>query len=134
MMKGLPSVYILGYVQFLLVQKVFMTRLTITADNHYTLNMLYKDAEGYAINIDDATARFVMRRSMYSPILIDRAAVITGDEGAIDITLTPDDTQNILDNVVEEQFVFAVSLIQSDETKTIIASGEVTLQQNIARG
>tara|TARA_B110000211_G_scaffold188415_2_gene214295 strand:+ start:252 stop:653 length:402 start_codon:yes stop_codon:yes gene_type:complete len=133
-MKGLPGIYILGYVQFLLVQKVFMTRLTITADNHYTLNMLYKDAEGYAINIDDATARFVMRRSMYSPILIDRAAVITGDEGAIDITLTPDDTQNILDNVVEEQFVFAVSLIQSDETKTIIASGEVTLQQNIARG
>ena len=133
-MKGLPGIYILGYVQFLLVQKVFMTRLTITADNHYTLNMLYKDAEGYAINIDDATARFVMRRSMYSPILIDRAAVITGDVGAIDITLTPDDTQNILDNVVEEQFVFAVSLIQSDETKTIIASGEVTLQQNIARG
>ena len=133
-MKGLPSVYILGYVQFLLVQKVFMTRLTITADNHYTLNMLYKDAEGYAINIDGATARFVMRRSMYSPTLIDRSAVITGDTGGIDIALTPDDTRDILDNVVEEQFVFAVSLIQADETKTTIASGEVTLQQNIARG
>ena len=133
-MKGLPGIYILGYVQFLLVQKVFMTRLTITADNHYTLNMLYKDAEGYAINIDGAAARFVMRRSMYSPILIDRSAVITGETGGVDITLTPDDTRNILDNVVEEQFVFAVSLIQSDETKTIIASGEVTLQQNIARG
>ena len=133
-MKGLPSVYILGYVQFLLVQKVFMTRLTITADNHYTLNMLYKDAEGYAINIDGATARFVMRRSMYSPTLIDRSAVITGNTGGIDIALTPDDTRDILDNVVEEQFVFAVSLIQADETKTTIASGEVTLQQNIARG
>lgn len=111
-----------------------MTRLTITADNHYTLNMIYKDEAGYVINLDDATARFVMRRSMYSPVLIDRAAVIAGNEGKVSIELTPSDTIDLLDNVIEEQFVFAVSLTQAEGTKTIMASGEVTLQQNIARG
>ena len=110
-----------------------MTRLTITADNHYTLNLVYKDESGYAINLDGATAKFVMRRSMYSPVLINRSAVITGGTGEISIELTPADTVGLLDNVIEEQFVFGVSLTQADGTKTVIASGEVSLQQNIAR-
>lgn len=110
-----------------------MTRLTITADNDYTLNMVYKDHAGYAINLDGATAKFVMRRSMYSPVLINRDAVITGETGEISINLTPADTVDLLDNVIEEQFIFGVSLTKADGTKTTIASGEVFLQQNIAR-
>jgi len=110
-----------------------MTRLTITADNHYTLNMVYKDESGYAINLDGATAKFVMRRSMYSPVLINRSATITGEAGGITIELVPADTIDLLDNVIEEQFVYGISLVQADGTKTIIASGEVSLQQNIAR-
>jgi len=110
-----------------------MTTLTITADNHYTLNMVYKDEAGYVINLDGATAKFVMRRSMYSPVLINRIAVITGETGSILIELTPADTAELLDKVIEEQFVFGVSLTQADGTKTVITSGEVSLQQNIAR-
>ena len=110
-----------------------MTTLTITAGNHFTFKMVYKDESGYAINLDGATAKFVMRRSMYAPVLINRSAVIIGGTGEINVALIPTDTVGLLDDVLEEQFVFGVSLTQLNGTKTIIVSGEVTLKQNIAR-
>lgn len=111
-----------------------MSRLTITADNHYILKLVYKDSDGFPVNLSGATAKFVLRRSMYSPVLITRDATINGASGEITVTVVPADTANILDNVLEETFIYGVQLTQADGTKTNIVDGEAVIQQNIVRG
>jgi len=111
-----------------------MSRLTITADNHYILKLVYKDGDGFPVDLSGASAKFVLRRSMYSPVLIERGAVISGPEGEIKIALVPADTADVLDNVLEETFIYGVQLIQSDGIKTNIVDGEAVIQQNIVRG
>lgn len=110
-----------------------MARLNITADNHYTLKLVYKDAEGFPIDITGASAKFVLRRSMYSPIVVNRAADIVGNTGEISVTLVPADTASLLDDVIEEQFVYGVELTLADGTRRVILNGEAILEQNIAR-
>jgi len=110
-----------------------MARLNITADNHYTLKLVYKDADGFPIDLTGASAKFVLRRSMYSPIVVNQEAVITGTTGEIAITLPPAATATLLDNVIEEQFVYGVELTQADDTRRVIVDGEAVVKQNITR-
>ena len=110
-----------------------MSNLSITADNHYILKLVYKDGDGFPVDLSGASALFVLRRSMYSPILIERAADIKGSTGEISLTLVPEDTSGILDDVLEETFIYGVQLTQADGIKTMIVTGEAVINQNIIR-
>lgn len=110
-----------------------MKTLTITADNNYTLKLVYKDEAGWPIDITGATAEFVMRRSMYSPELIRKQASINGTEGKVVFELEPTDTGLLLDNTNEEKFIYAAQLEMADGKKVTLATGDVILKQNIAR-
>lgn len=110
-----------------------MSNLNITADNHYTLKLVYKDADGFPIDLSGASAVFVLRRSMYSEVLIQRDADIEGVIGEININLVPDDTANILEDVNEETFIYGIQLTDANGIKRLIAQGKAVIQQNIVR-
>jgi len=110
-----------------------MSNLNITADNHYTLKLVYKDVDGFPIDLSGATAVFVLRRSMYTDALINREAVINAAAGEIEINILPEDTADVLDQVNEETFIYGIQLTTADGTKRLITQGNAVIQQNVAR-
>lgn len=107
--------------------------ITITADNHYSLKLTYTDSEGQLIDLTNATARFVLRRSMYSPVLIDVPLQIDESTSTLAVNLIPDDTRGLLDNVVSEDFIFGVQLVLGDGTTSQLLTGKAEIQQAIVR-
>lgn len=111
-----------------------MSNLSITADNHYILKLVYKDGDGFPIDLTGASAVFVLRRSMYSPVVIHKDAGINAEEGEIIFTILPEETADLLNDDIEETFIYGVQLTQVNGLKTNIAGGKAVIVQNVVRG
>lgn len=107
--------------------------LAITADNHFTLKLTYSDSDGQPINLTNATARFMLRRSMYSPTLIEKSLIIDAATSELTLVIPPEDTKDILDDVVAENFIYGIQLTLEDGTTTILLDGDAEITQSIVR-
>lgn len=109
-----------------------MVTLTIKAGKHYTLKLVYKDADGVIIPLTGASAVLTARKSIYSAVAFSKAAVIDEPNGIMTFTLVPADTVNLLTNTDREEYLFDVELTFNSQQQVIL-DGEIVLKQPITR-
>lgn len=110
-----------------------MSNLYIKAGKNYTLKLVYKDCDGFIVDITGASARIMMRRSMASDALVDVSANIDGPAGEIVFEFEPSDTANVLGDSVEDKLLYDVSLTLNDGKEFIILEGVALIRQSITR-
>jgi hypothetical protein len=110
-----------------------MSDLEIKAGKDYALKLIYKDSDGIVIDITGASARMMVRRSMYATVDITKTATIDGPLGEIVFDFVPADTTSLLSNINEENYVYDVELSLADTRKFIILTGELVIKQSVTR-
>lgn len=99
----------------------------------YSLPILYKDSDGNPINITGATAKFELRRSLYSTPVVSVNATIVGSTGSITFKVTPTDTATLLGENDSEKFVCGAVLTLSNGDKVTLFQTTVEVVQNVVR-
>lgn len=110
-----------------------MSNLYLKANKDNYIELTYKDCDGFVIDITGASARMMMRRSMYSDPIIDVTASIIGNTGSIIFDLSPSDTAGILDAYPEEKLIYDVELTLANGKKRVILEGVATLRESVTR-
>lgn len=111
-----------------------MTDITLKAGKGNKIQLTYKDSAGVPIDITGATARMMARNSMYSAVVVTKAATISAPAtGVILFDFVAADTNSILTTTKEERFIYDIELTLSGEEPTIILSGTLILQQAVTR-
>lgn len=110
-----------------------MSDLRIKANKDFSLKLVYKDMDGFVVDITGATARLMARRSLSSNALIDITAIIDGPAGEIVFPFKPEDTADILTTQEEEILQFDVDLIHDGKTLPILQDGRIFLRKSAVR-
>lgn len=110
-----------------------MKPLNIIAGTFHKLRLVYTDKDQVPINVTTATARFIIRKSMRNPIVVDIAGDTSKGNGLIEIPIPGSATEDLLkDDVVTENFIFGVLLTLQDGSVVSLLQGKAVVTQNIA--
>lgn len=111
-----------------------MPDLRIKANKHFKLQLVYKDADGFVVDITGASARLMAGRGILSDVLLDVSATIDGPNGVMVFDFLPEMTQDIIPvNQTEETLLFDVDLTLVDGTVLPILDGRIILKKSIVR-
>ena len=110
-----------------------MTDIAVTAGDDYELKLVYKDTDGFIIDITDAIARLMVRKSYYSPAIVTLTAWIVGPEGKIEFSFDKTDTSALLTNTSKECYIYDVGFIDKVGEKTTLLSGDFIVTQAVTR-
>jgi hypothetical protein len=95
---------------------------------------LYLKKSGNVLDLTGASARLVIRRSLFGPVLKGIDATVTGNEGKLVFPLVPADTDGWLTEQKEEDYVFGISLTDAAGKVTApVPQGEILLLKNAAK-
>jgi len=110
-----------------------MTDIAVTAGDDYELKLVYKDTDGFIIDITDAIARLMVRKSYYSPAIITVSAAISGFEGEMVFSFDKIATAALLTNTSKECYIYDVEFIDTAGEKTTLVAGNITVTQAVTR-
>jgi hypothetical protein len=100
-------------------------------NSHYPLELIYEDENGAPIDITGATATLVIRKTSTSPISITKEATITGLEGKVSFSITPDDTAGILTDRDSEKYLCGVVITFADGKILVLLQTSITIAENV---
>lgn len=110
-----------------------MANLYIKAGKNYTLKLVYKDCDGFVVNITGASAKLVMRKSMYSDLLVSVDAMIDGPTGEIVFEVEPSHTLNILGDNIEDKLLYEANLTLQNGKEICVLEGIALVRQSLDR-
>ena len=105
----------------------------ITCGTHYSLNLTLKK-NGVIVPIESgSTAKLIIRKNAFSPILLNKNGVIDAVNGKITFNIEPEDTTGWLQDTREDLHIFGVLLDKADGSKSApVPYGEVMILRNPA--
>ena len=111
-----------------------MAVISIYAGKSHYIKLVYKDGGGNIIDITGGTARLVVRKSVYSAILIDEAATVVGASGEMTFLVDPADTTSLLTSECDLVCVCGVELILASGKKVPFLEGsDFIIKQSVVR-
>lgn len=111
-----------------------MTDFTVKAGKHRKLVLIYKNIDKSIINITGSSARLMLRKSLFSPVVATVIATIDGPNGKITFPFVPADTANILEADREfEEFVYDVEFTNAANETDILLKGTCIVELPVTR-
>ena len=111
-----------------------MATITIVAGKTHYVKLVYKDGGGNIIDITDATAKLMVRKSMYTAALLDVNAIIVGAAGEMTFLIEPATTVNLLDNKCSDTFICGAELTLASGSKIPFLEGsDFIIKQAVVR-
>lgn len=110
-----------------------MADITIKQGTDYPFVLIYKDATKTPIDITGASARIMVRKTLYSTAIIDLLATIDGPNGKMTFNFIPSHTDSLLNNESEIRYIFDGILTLLDGTVVPLPEGKFIVKQRITR-
>lgn len=112
-----------------------MADFEIKEGNDYNITLRYKDSLGVIVDITGASARMMIRKGVYSPVLLTKAAIINGPAGTMLFSLTAAETASTVEaNKELTAYKYDVEFTSSTGKIITLVDGEVIFKKPITRG